>query len=143
MNRRLVALVPLLATAGCSYNVVGPPYHAAQIPAGTGIIYIYRPDSSKGQTNARPVLIDNHLIGNIFRAGYVPFHVAPGKHTVAIGGSTTHTLDVTVPPDGAVYLLYDISFGDTKLTPVPAEKARDTLRDCKLLPGGYDARDRI
>ncbi len=138
-----LALLPIVAMAACSYTIVGPPFHTAPIPTGTGIIYIYRPDSSKGQAWARPVFVDGVLVGDIFRAGYVPYHVAPGNHTIMISGSAVHQIQVSVPPNGEVYVLYDVGFMDTTLKTVTSERAHDDLQDCKLLPGGYDARDRI
>jgi hypothetical protein len=138
------ALGALLLAAGCSYTVLGPPFHPATLAANTSVIYLYRPNIMKGSAHAMAVFVDGLPVGFFFPGGYVPYHVRPGTHTVGIiVGSKVHTEVVNAEPEGDYYFRYEVSFADTKLTPVPREVGRSEVSACNLLPGGYDARDRI
>ncbi len=134
----------LVATTGCSYSVLGPPFRPTSLAADSSVIYLYRPNIRKGSAHAMSVFVDGLPVGFFFPGGYVPFHVRPGAHTVGVVvGSKTHTEIVNAEPNGDYYVRYDVFFADTKLTPVPREVGRSEVAQCNLLPGGYDARDRI
>jgi hypothetical protein len=135
---------PLLAqTTACSYTVLGPPFRAVVAPQDTGIIYIYRPNIMKGSAHAMSVFVDGLPVGFFFPGGYVPFHVRPGSHKVSIAvGNKTHVQTVDVEANSDSYVKYEVEFADSKLTPVPRDVGRTEVKQCNLLPGGYDARDR-
>jgi Protein of unknown function (DUF2846) len=143
-NWLAVVCASVLMASACSYTILGPPYHPAPVAANTSVIYLYRPNIRKGSAHAMSVFVDGLPVGFFFPGGYVPFHVRPGNHTVGIIVSgKTQTELVDAEPDGDYYFRYDVSFGGTKLTPVPREVGRSEVTGCNLLPGGYDARDRI
>jgi hypothetical protein len=57
-------------------------------------------------------------------------------------GADTSIL-VNVHPGHVAYVRYEPGFGGTKVVEVPGAEAAEEIRECKLLPGAYDGRDRV
>jgi hypothetical protein len=142
--KRWMLVAILLVVTACSRAEVGPLYQPTPAPPGAGIVYIYRPAQLKGSGFSGAVVIDGMLVGAMANGGYVPFRIGPGRHilTVTTKNQVVDTA-VELQPAGELFVRYDLSFSGTRLTVVPPHEARAEIRDCGLLPGGYDGRDQL
>lgn len=142
--KRWLSAAVLLTMTACSRAELGPLYQPTTVPPGAGIIYIYRPAQLKGSGFSGPVVIDDMLVGAMANGGYVPFRIASGRHKLSVTNrSQTVTTAVELQPGAELFLRYDVSFSGTRLTVVPTKEARGEIRDCGLLPAGYDGRDQF
>jgi hypothetical protein len=148
-SARWMALVGLLAAACAHAPPTAPPFHPALVAADTGIIYFYRVETvqgktSKKQSRALAVFVDDVPLGWFSRGGYVPFHVRPGDHflKILVAGHTYQT-ELRVEPNVEYFVRYDVSRAGPTLDPVSSADGRAEIAGCRLWPGGYDGRDRI
>lgn len=71
-----------LFVAGCA--ATGADFKPVAPSGNTGVIYVYRTDTSILGSDSPTVTIDGESIGQLKEAGFLAANVAPGKHTIEV-----------------------------------------------------------
>ncbi len=133
-----IAWVLLAAVAsGCS--APAPHFKPAEaIPAGKGVVYIYRQPRIAGSGVVGTITANTVPIVRIRSGGYFPFISAPGRVNFAVKSEVTDEADVNVEAGKATYLKASIGSGfrmsQLNLSEVPPELGSLEIAECRLLP---------
>ncbi len=130
----------LVVLLGCE-STLGPPFQPVVPADDTALVYLYRQSHFVGGGVAGKVSADDHAVGLMLNGSYVPYRVRAGRHVFSFGTASIVALDVHAHETR--YVEYRTSFGGISLAEVPAEQGSRDIRNCALMPGGYDGRDRL
>lgn len=134
-----------------SLDVPKPPneFVASEVPKGQAVLYIYRPGGwSDAPSFVRPaVSIDEEVVAELRKGGYIARIFQPGFHTVTVNPDPdptsflrpeqrpVRTFSFDVLPDTAYYLEVRVKWGfgalDPELTIRPTEDALPVLKELK------------
>lgn len=145
---RIAHAIACAALAACTPHMAGPAFRPAPSPpAGTGIVYVYRPAKARRAVADDFVAVDNRA--NIIPNGsVVAFALAPGEHEVMFGegeplfandrvelvpGVHTSTLTVHVTAGGATYI-HLVAGNPPEAT---IDDSAPNLSGLVYAPGGY------
>ena len=125
-----------LFAAGCA--ATGPAFTPVNpIPAGKGVVYVYREPKVVGCAVKGTVSANDTLITMIKNGGYYPYIAHPGPVHFAVTCGETNTADVTVRPGEEEYLKTTVGAGffggQLNLTEVSSAIGSEEIRRCKLL----------
>ena len=138
-RRGLIIASALVAAllAGCSAS--GPAFKPVDpIPAGRGVVYVYRQPGFVGSAVYGTVTANKTPITKIENGGYFPYVSDPGPVHFEVTTEATNEADVTVEAGKEKYLKTTIGMGflvgHLKFSEVSAEIGRSEIGECKLLP---------
>ncbi|MGE0313419.1 MAG: DUF2846 domain-containing protein [Lautropia sp.] len=81
MNRHALAFASCLALVGCA--AVGPVFApAADVAAGNGVVYVYRPEAHAMSVMTAVFEVDGRNFVSIENNGFSALSLPPGKYTV-------------------------------------------------------------
>ena len=124
----------LLTSCGAS----GPAFKpVSPIPAGKGVVYVYRQSSIIGGGVFGTVKANNQPITKIKNGGYFPYIASPGNNHFSVSTETTNEANVMVEKGKEKYLKTTVGMGvvvgHLKFTEVSPEIGKNEITDCKLL----------
>jgi hypothetical protein len=138
-NANHKTLWPLLAfflIAGCGAS--GPAFKPVDpIPAGKGVVYIYRSSSLVGAAVYGTATADKTPLTKVKNGGYFPYVGNPGPVHFEVSTEATNEADVTVEAGKEKYLKTTIGMGfavgHLKFSEVSPEIGKAEISECKLL----------
>jgi hypothetical protein len=120
----------LLCASACSRSAAGPAFARSQVPAGKGVVHIYRPSAVSGGARSIylsvPFEADNCLA--LDGDGFFTYVTDPGAVNVGASGSgETKKLSLSVAPGEEKYVRVEWgTFGSAEMKEVSAaEGARE------------------
>jgi len=122
--------------AGCSAS--GPTFKPIDpIPAGKGVVYIYREPGIVGSGVYGTVTANKTPLTKIKTGGYFPYISNPGPVHFEVSTEATNEADVIVEPGKEKYLKTTIGMGffvgHLKFSEVSPEIGKKEIGECKLL----------
>jgi hypothetical protein len=140
MKQLSLALIAVLALAGCASVPMGDPKRDAELksfsvaPDKAGI-YIYRNESMGGAVKM-DVSLDGQIIGQTAAKTYFYKDVVPGKHTISSTAENTDTLEVEVKPGTLAFIWQEVKMGvlyaRTKLHLVSEDEGKKGVQESSL-----------
>ena len=133
----VVLALPFLFT-GCISVAKGPPFQAAKIPDGQGLIYIYQMKNAGPIAITTAVEVDGKPVVVMKNSGYYPHFAHPGKCVLASVQHKPSSVEIDVQPGQTYYVRckYSWSFGTKPpmhLQVVPESCGKTDVALCKLL----------
>lgn len=122
--------------AGCTAS--GPAFKPVDpLPAGQGVVYIYREPGFVGSGVYGTVTANKTPITKIMTGGYFPYISKPGTVHFEVSTEATNEADVTVESGKEKYLKTTIGIGffvgHLKFSEVSPEIGKKEISECKLL----------
>ena len=116
----------------------GPAFKpVSPIPAGKGVVYVYRQSSFVGGGVFGTVKANNKPITKIRNGGYFPYIAPPGNNHFSVTTETTNEANVMVEKGAEKYLKTTVGMGlfvgHLKFTEVSPELGKSEITGCKLL----------
>jgi len=152
----LIAFTGLLfLLTACATVPKGPPFETVQsTPKDDGILYIY--DHNRGprlsSVNISEVLINDNVVGKLYRRDYLAFQVKPGPVKVSTGwGTKLNDVKVDIEPSNQYYVRvnsHPMFFSMTDkwvIRPelVAEQKAMEEIKDCFYTEPGKGLADEL
>ncbi len=135
LNIALLFIVALLF-ANCA---MGPAYQRVDnIPAGMGVVYIYRPAKFVGGGNSPELRVNGvPKINRFINGGYYPFFLKPGEveFSIELGGRVM-PITLYIEAGQTYYIRHGMPIRLTLVSPKIGEKE---IADCRLLEGRQPA----
>ena len=128
----------LFALGGCA--TLGPPFKpVVDIPAGKGLIYIYRPSSFIGGAVSYDVKLgDGTVITTLHNGGYSPFFADPGETEIWGKTESKSSLTIDVKAGQTYYVRGTVGVGffvgRPHLLVVDNKVGVQEIAECKLIP---------
>lgn len=121
---------------GCGAS--GPTFKPVDpLPAGKGVVYIYRESGFVGGGVYGTVTADKTPITKIKNGGYFPYISNPGTVHFEVSTEATNEADVSVEAGKEKYLKTTVGMGffvgHLKFSEVSPEIGRKEISECKLL----------
>lgn len=120
-----------------SCSSTGAAFKPAPIPAGKGVVYVYRQPKMMGSGVFGTVKANGTPITKIKNGGYYPYIASPGNNHFTVTTETTNKADVAVEKGSEKYLKTTIGMGlfvgHLKFTEVSPQIGRSEISECKLL----------
>ena len=124
----------MLTGCGASSSAFTP---VNPIPAGKGVVYVYRKPSMMGAAVYGTVKANGQPVTKIRNGGYYPYVGPPGKAHFTVKTEATNEADVMVEKGTEKYLKTTIGMGffvgHLKFSEVSPEIGRSEIAECKLL----------
>lgn len=132
---RFVALSTLSALFLCGCAVGGAAFEdPALAPAGSAVVYFYRPPEMQGSALTLHVMDKGAEIATLKNGQFVAVPMEPGQHEFSTNATRRETVTIDVTAGETYYLRYTMVLGAYKNTRVfareYAEDAVPELRDC-------------
>jgi hypothetical protein len=131
-------LTLVVAGAGCAPTLGAPYQRITQIPAGSGLVYVYRPNSFVGGAVSYVVSGPTGPITTLYRGGYQSYIARPGPNQFTASTETTSTAVINVEPGKVYFLRGKVTFGAVvgrpKLEQVSLDEGESQIRECRLIP---------
>jgi len=125
------ALINACSASGPAFKPVDP------IPAGKGVVYIYREPGFAGSAVYGTVTANKSPITKIKTGGYFPYISSPGPVHFEVSTEATNEADVTVESGKEKYLKTTIGIGffvgHLKFSEVSSEIGKKEISECNLL----------
>lgn len=132
----VASVAGLALMSGCA--TTGPAFTKVEnIPAGKGLVYIYRPASFKGAAISYDVHVKDKVATNLTNGGYAPYFADPGENEVWAKTEAKSSVTVDVKP-GQVYYIkggtrMGFALGRPDLSLQPADVGATEIAECKLI----------
>ena len=131
----MLCTVFCIAAGGC-----GQPFKPVEdIPAGKGVLYVYRPWELAGSALSYVVVADGTVLGEARNGSYLSRLVDAGEVELMARMRTTTILAVDVKKGQETYVKAGFKAGpsmiggpDAALTIMPPNQAREQIKSCKL-----------
>ena len=132
----ILIIFAVAVIAGCSAS--GPAFKPVDpIPAGQGVVYIYREPGIVGSGVYGTVTANKTPITKIKTGGYFPYLSNPGPVHFEVSTEATNEADVTVESGKEKFLKTTIGMGffvgHLKFSEVSPEIGKKEISECKLL----------
>ncbi len=119
------------ASTGAAFTPVTP------IPAGKGVVYIYRQPKFAGGGVYGTVTANKVPLTKIRNGGYYPYISSPGQVHFEVSTEATNEADVTVEAGKETYLKTSVGIGflvgHLKFSEVSSDIGSSEIQECKLL----------
>lgn len=130
----IILILTLLVGCGAS----GPAFKPVDpLPAGKGVVYIYRESGFVGGGVYGTVTADKKPITKIKNGGYFPYISSPGAVHFEVTTEAANEADVSVEAGKEKYLKTTVGIGffvgHLKFSEVSPEIGRKEISECKLL----------
>jgi len=138
--RMLVLLLTLGILGGCAAS--GPPFAAVtEIPDGSALVYIYRPNQFVGGGVSYTVHAGEKSVVKLTRGGYYPLIVPAGETEFWAKTEARASVTELLKAGGTYYLKGGIGvgflMGRPKLNFVDAATGQNEVASCKLLGASF------
>lgn len=141
INKTSVALFVLIGglmlsvAGGCSAS--GPAFTpVADVPAGKGVVYVYRPYRFFGSAVTYAVRTGDKVIATARNGGYLYYIADPGELEIWAETEARSAVTVDIKPKKDAYVKAAVGWGfwvgRPKLSIVPEEQGKDEIKSCKL-----------
>jgi hypothetical protein len=132
----VAAVAGLALMSGCA--TTGPAFTKVEnIPAGKGLMYIYRPASFKGAAVSYDVHVKDKVVTNLKNGGYFPYFAEPGENEVWAKTEAKSSVTVDVKPGQTYYVKGGVRMGFAIGRPDLSQQTADVgaaeIAECKLL----------
>jgi hypothetical protein len=138
MVRCFVLMLAVTMAFGCATK--GPAFSkiaTADIPAGKGVVYVYRPSGFVGAAVSYDIWRGNEKLGYLVQGGYFTYLANPGELelTAKTEARASLTLDVRAGQEHYVKGSVGVGafIGRPKLEVVDAETGSREIQDCKRM----------
>lgn len=135
LGLKLWVLIGVLMISGCAS---GPPFQKInEIPAGKGLVYIYRPSVMHGAALVPYVVINKLNAIPLKTGGYYPYLSDPGEITISVTHTAKRSITINVTAGETYYVKAGTIFmglGVPYIESVSAELGLSELSNCKRLP---------
>jgi len=132
----MVTVFGISLMSGCATS--GPAFTKVEsIPAGKGLVYIYRSPSFKGAAVSYDVNVKDKVATHLANGGYFPYFADLGENEVWAKTEAKSSVTIDVKPGQTYYVKGGVRMGflvgRPDLTLEPADVGAAEIAECKLI----------